>query len=193
MRHLANLLTLSRVFIAIFFYVYVSIIRITSRTDMWVLLLCFVLIEASDLFDGMVARNLTQVTDLGKLLDPLCDVTAHFLCIYALSLVQLAPPIVVAIFVIREVWIQMLRMQMLKKNIVFAAQWSGKIKTWCFGIAILGSLLIVPYGFFSSYTLWLRPVVFGLYYFAALMSVFSGLQYLFVALSHTTKKVEPKE
>ena len=45
-----------------------------STVVLWVL---FVVIELSDVFDGMVARRRQIVSDLGKLLDPFADVVSR--------------------------------------------------------------------------------------------------------------------
>ena len=186
MKHLASYISLSRVFIAIIMYVYITMIH-ASSVGALILLLCFVLVELSDLLDGMVARKLGIVSDLGKLLDPLCDVTAHFLCMYALTQVGLAPRGVVVIFVLREVWMQMFRSILIKRNIVLAARWSGKVKTWCYGIAVGASVLIYPYSVLADYAVELQSVVFCLYYIAAGMSIISALHYVWLFVAHRSK------
>lgn len=186
MKYLASYVSLSRIIVSMVFY---WLIVTISSPSIVILFVCFFLIECSDLCDGMIARSTKTVSNLGKLLDPLCDVTAHFLCIYSLQQVNLAPAIVLVVFVLREFWIQMLRMQLLKYNIVLAAKFAGKIKTWLFGIAILGSLLIYPKSVFYEYALVFRQLVFGVYYVAAVTSIISGLQYVWGAY-HAIKSIQ---
>lgn len=179
MKYMALAISISRVLFAIIFYVLVVTMHIKAVA---LLIICFFIIECSDILDGFVARRTHTVSDLGKLMDPICDVSAHFLCIYAFQQVNLAPSLVVVIFVLREVWVQMLRTQLIKQKIVLAAKSGGKIKTWLFGIAILGSLMIYPGGMLSDYVVSLRSIVFGLYYLAALASIASGVHYIIVSV-----------
>lgn len=180
MKHLVNIVTVSRVFIALLFYVFVVVLQ----SNIFILLItCFILIECSDLFDGMLARKTNNVSDIGKLLDPVCDVSAHFICIFALEKVGFVPSIVLIIFVLREVWMQLLRSLLVRYNVVMAANWAGKVKTWLFGIAIFMAIFSFPDAPFGAYTLALRPVVWALFYIAAASSVLSGMQYVVIGMN----------
>lgn len=180
MKLLVNIVTVSRVFVACVFYVLVVVLHIDT---FFLLISCFVLIESSDLLDGWFARKTKSVSDLGKLLDPVCDVSAHFICIFALEKVGFAPSIVLIIFILREVWVQLLRTVLVKHNVVFAARISGKIKTWVYGIAICLSIFIFPQAPFSAWTFMLMPLVRGLFYVAAAISIFSGIQYAIIGMN----------
>ena len=43
----------------------------------YVMLVLLTISECSDLFDGFIARRRNQVTDLGKVLDPMADSITH--------------------------------------------------------------------------------------------------------------------
>ncbi|ANH78740.1 CDP-diacylglycerol--glycerol-3-phosphate 3-phosphatidyltransferase [Candidatus Chlamydia sanziniae] len=95
----------------------------------YVLLFLLAISELTDAIDGYIARKLSQVTDLGKLLDPMTD------SIYRISLyltftqppVNL-PLILVFIFLARDSVISTLRTVCAFRGCVVAARTSGKIK-----------------------------------------------------------------
>ncbi len=71
---IANYLTFIRIFISpIFLVVYLEhdALGITSFMLPYILLFLLGVSELSDAFDGYVARKYNQVTDLGKILDPM--------------------------------------------------------------------------------------------------------------------------
>ncbi len=102
----------------------------------------FVLASITDFIDGNIARKRNLVTDYGKLMDPLADkllvnttligmLTTHMFLKENQSLIYLEIiAIIMAIIVIaRDIFVDALRMQALKKNAVIAASIWGKAKT----------------------------------------------------------------
>ncbi len=184
LKHIPNILSFSRVLWALVFYALIMNVPLINIAP---LLGLFILIEASDLLDGMVARMFKSTSDVGKLLDPVCDVSAHFICLFALYTLYMVPPLVVVVFIMREVWVTFLRALLLRQNIVLAAGWAGKLKTWVYAIAILMSILLLP----QSRIAHLAPTLSKnliivylpmLYYLGAALSVFSALTYVVTAL-----------
>ncbi len=195
-KQFSNIISLSRVIWAIIFYVLITQV---SFVDERILLLFFALIELSDFLDGMVARLFKITSDVGKLLDPICDITAHFLCLFALYTLYMVPTGVVIIFIIREIWITFLRALLIRKNIIFAARWTGKLKTCVYAIAILLSIVLLPQSFLvnmaphaSKYLLNYLPF---LYYAGATLSILSGFNYAIAAFNviNNNKKQELTE
>ena len=83
---ISNLLTISRiifspVFLIIFFLAdYFQQNILIFLVILWII---FIFIELSDLFDGFIARALSQVSEVGKLMDPFADSFSritYFLC-----------------------------------------------------------------------------------------------------------------
>lgn len=94
----------------------------------------FVLISLTDTLDGYIARKYNMITNFGKFLDPLADkfiVFAGLLAILVeypyLSKIFIWPA---AIVMFRELAVTSMRLIVAKRNIVVAASWLGKIKTW---------------------------------------------------------------
>ena len=67
---ISNLLSISRIILVI---PIVLLLLGKSETDRWWAAGIMVVTVLTDIFDGILARRLNQVTDLGKILDPLSD------------------------------------------------------------------------------------------------------------------------
>ncbi len=83
----------------------------------------------TDFFDGYLARKYNQVTDFGKLVDPLADkifVTAIMLMMVEF---QMMPAWIAVIIISREFLVTGLRMLAIQKSIVISADSWGKAKT----------------------------------------------------------------
>ncbi len=105
-----------------------------------VLLLSF----CTDILDGYIARKFNQITDLGKILDPVADKltqVAVVLCLYFAKVVPLFVPI---FFAAKELIIMIGGALLMKdKSIVVSASWFGKVGTGLFYI-IMMSLIAFP-------------------------------------------------
>ncbi len=113
----------------------------------YVLLGLLVICECSDLFDGMVARRRNEVTDLGKVLDPMADSITHIslFLTFTQGFVNL-PLLVVFVFLYRDIFISTLRTLCAMRGVVLAARFSGKVKAVIqASVAFLIILLMIPY------------------------------------------------
>ena len=92
-------------------------------------LVVYIIACLTDALDGYIARHYDQVTDFGKLVDPLADkvLVMAALCIYVET--GKMPGWALAIVILREFAVSGLRMIALEKGKVIAAARSGKIKT----------------------------------------------------------------
>jgi cardiolipin synthase len=91
-----NVITLVRLGLVPFF-VWAFLIS----SDWWALGLLFV-IGNSDWIDGFVARRFGQVSELGKILDPISDRVAIIAVVLAVSIRGLVPPLLSAVILGRE-------------------------------------------------------------------------------------------
>src|SRR6186997_2630352 len=129
---IANTFTLFRVLISpLFFllYAYPDLIGINPLLMSCVLLALFAIAESTDAFDGYLARKYNQVTDLGKILDPMADSIYRIsvFLTFTLEPVKL-PMILVFVFLYRDSVVSTLRTICALKGFALAARTSGKIK-----------------------------------------------------------------
>lgn len=108
----------------------------------------FALAAVTDFLDGYIARKHNLVTSFGKFLDPIADKvlvsTALIVMLVPPVNVQIAPwysAIFVAVILARELIISGFRLVAATKNLVIAADKSGKIKTFLTDIAIVVMLV----------------------------------------------------
>ncbi|MFW6154916.1 MAG: CDP-alcohol phosphatidyltransferase family protein [Planctomycetota bacterium] len=94
------------------------------------------LIELTDVFDGMVARRMRTVTELGGLVDPLCDSLSRLAVFFAIALagwVWIGVPLVM---VGRDIVVAYVRIVLARTNRRTAARLSGKLKALVQGAAV---------------------------------------------------------
>lgn len=97
----------------------------------------------SDMFDGMIARKFNQVTQLGKMLDPIADkltLIAVVICIYVLYPSVL--PFVIILFA-KEFLMLCGGFVLIKMKIKPpAAKWYGKVATVVFYVSVTAIILL---------------------------------------------------
>lgn len=89
----------------------------------------FIAISCTDWIDGYLARSRNEVTDFGKLLDPLADKILVAAALIALVELRVIPSWPVLIILTREFIVSGIRMIAAAKGYVIAASWYGKAKT----------------------------------------------------------------
>ena len=146
--NLPNTLTLLRICFIPFIMVFVLI---QSENRVWldiVAAVLFLLAALTDLFDGMIARRNSMVTDLGKFLDPIADKLLVSATLVALigsdrfAYIRLLLVICTAIILLREFSITSIRLIAAKHDgTVIAASKLGKLKTVVSVVAIMCVLL----------------------------------------------------
>lgn len=169
--NLANKLTLSRfVFSIIFvvlFYLDGDIYRILA-------LILFVVAAVTDFVDGYVARSFNQITELGKLMDPLADKVLVFSALVLFCERGLVPGWLVILILSRDLMIGIFRAVAAQKGEVIAADKIGKLKT----VVQMVSTVIMLTGYaFLNQTL-LETGLYGLYAALAL-TLISGYNYIY--------------
>ena len=136
---LANILTLSRIALT---PVIALLPFINGYLPKLMAFGVFVIAAVSDIFDGRLARERDEVTDLGKLLDPLADKLLLFACLIPIYWVTRYPmsqyeipwwgnlPLVVALLLVgREIVMTVFRHVAKRRGVVIAADTAGKVKT----------------------------------------------------------------
>ncbi len=181
----ALILTLGRLVICpIFLVVYLFYAKIgISITFMpYVLLGLLLICELSDIFDGFFARRQKQVTELGKILDPMADsiVRVSVFLSFTQGIIKL-PLLLVLVFVVRDSVISTLRTLCALRGIALAARVSGKLKAVLQAVAIFAILLLmIPYTLHYISLDFVRSVSFWIVFVTAVYTVASGIEYLWV-------------
>lgn len=101
----------------------------------------FLAASFTDILDGHLARRRNQVSNLGKLLDPIADKLLVSAALIVLVEKHLAPSWTVVIILSREFIVTGLRSIAATEGIVIAAQKIGKIKMWAQCVAIVALLV----------------------------------------------------
>ena len=99
----------------------------------------------TDMLDGKIARKFNQITELGKIVDPLADYLTQFAVVVCLAVeYKLLIPVIV-LLVIKELSMAVLGVVFLRKGKKLSgAQWYGKVSTVVF-YAVMFVLLAVPH------------------------------------------------
>ncbi len=105
----------------------------------WVI---FLIIEASDLLDGHLARLWHQESELGKVLDPLADTLCRLTYFILLAAAGILPLWMLLIFVYRDFGVAYIRVVVSRGGVMLAARISGKLKAWAYAIAAGGGFMV---------------------------------------------------
>ena len=119
-----------------------------SWSALWAAFVVFAIAAITDRFDGELARSWGQITDFGRIADPIAD-KALTLCGFALLSHQgFLPWWLTILIAVRELGITAMRAFFLRRGVVVSANQAGKQKTFMQMVA-LGTLLI-PWAHFTA-------------------------------------------
>jgi CDP-diacylglycerol---glycerol-3-phosphate 3-phosphatidyltransferase len=142
--NLPNYLTLARILVVPL----IVVVLLTPVADQWFgisgyafAIGLFLAASLTDILDGHLARRRNQVSNLGKLLDPIADKLLVSAALIVLVEKHLAPAWSVVVILGREFIVTGLRSVAAADGIVIQAQTSGKIKMWAQCIAIVALLV----------------------------------------------------
>ncbi len=194
--YIAHYFTFLRILIIPFFpLVYLEYAQLgVSRFWMpYVLLIILVICALSDLVDGFIARKRNEVSDLGKVLDPMADSITNIIIFFTFTQGWVSIPLLlVFVFIYREFIISTLRTICALKGFALAARKSGKIKTILqIGVNFLIVFAMVAFTLDVLSLDSLRRWSFYAVAVAAFYSVFSALDYLYANRSYLKKVFIP--
>ena len=142
--NLATIMTTARVVIApIFAFVFIGGYNTPDINWLYACIALAALIELSDLFDGMIARARKEVTDFGKVFDPIADSVSRQTVFISFMVTGLIPLWMYLIFFYRDAFMQLLRIVCASNGVVLAARMSGKLKAVLQGVATFAVLGII--------------------------------------------------
>ncbi|MEF9934977.1 MAG: CDP-diacylglycerol--glycerol-3-phosphate 3-phosphatidyltransferase [Clostridium sp.] len=105
----------------------------------------FIFAAFTDWLDGYIARSRNQVTKFGKFLDPLADKLMVIAALISLVELNRVDGWIVMVIIARELIITGLRAVAASDGIVIAASKWGKFKTVTQMVAVVASLVNMPY------------------------------------------------
>jgi CDP-diacylglycerol--glycerol-3-phosphate 3-phosphatidyltransferase/cardiolipin synthase len=169
--NVANVLTLLR-------FAFVPLVVVGLLADgggggwRWAAAGVFVIAALTDRFDGYLARRLGQVTDWGKLVDPIADKALVGASLVTLSAVGDLPWWVTVVVLARELGVTALRFAVLR-YVVIPASPGGKLKTVLQTVAI--ALFLLPLSTLPSFV---GVVAWVVLVAAVVLTVVTGVDYL---------------
>lgn len=181
---IANVITFFRLLLSPCFmliYLFHNFLGISSSLLPPVLLIVLSISEFSDVIDGYIARKYNQISDFGKIFDPMTDSVSRITIFLTFTQAPVNLPLpFIFIFLARESIITTLRTICALGGLALAARTSGKLKAIvqviaCIAIVLLmmlesvGSISLAALQFYSF---WITAV-------AAAYTIVSGLDYLY--------------
>ena len=145
----------------------------------------------SDLFDGLIARKFNQVTELGKMLDPVADKLTQATIAVCLAVKHPILIPILLVFVFKELGMLVGGCILLKKKKrPCAAKWYGKVATFSFYISAV--VIVVMEGVFHLYTTTTVVISYVLLGITAVFMIYAMVRYfqIFLQLLHST---DPKD
>ena len=172
--NLPNSLTVLRLAIVpVFAYLLLADAGLGDAARYWATLV-FALAIITDRYDGMIARRTNQVTEFGKLADPIADKALTGTALIGLSILGLLPWWVTVAILVREVGVTLLRFWVIRDGVIASSR-GGKLKTVVQALAI--GLYILPLtGLLATVRWWVMAA-------ALVLTLATGLDYVYRALT----------
>ena len=181
---LPNQLTILRIVLTpIFLYLFISDDLLMKQISLGV----FIIAALSDWYDGWLARKFNYITEWGKFMDPLADKILTSSAFIGFVVVGLLPWWMVAIILIRDFTITILRIYADRKSLVFTTSYYAKWKT-LLQMVFLYYLLIIYVGsvtpelntiFNEEFQALLNPdLLYFIMLLITIITVHSGLFYI---------------
>ncbi len=129
-----NVLTMIRlILIPVFVIVFFNV----DESPKIAALCIFAAASLTDFLDGFLARKLNQITDFGKLFDPLADKVMVLTALICQAISGVFPWVAIAIVLCKELYMVLGGIFMLSKNVVVYSNIAGKAAQVCFIIALI--------------------------------------------------------
>lgn len=165
MMNLANKITIVRI-ILIPVFLYFLLIFTPNDVGRYIATGVFIIASFTDTLDGYIARKRNEITNFGKFMDPLADKLIVTSALISLVEMNKLSTIVVMIIIAREFAITGFRAIAASEGVVIAASKWGKSKTVTQIIAIVATLINMPYS----------EVLIGI---AVVITIISGFDYIY--------------
>ncbi len=141
----ANIITIVRIILIPFFLI---ALFGQSFRSLLAALIIFTAASLSDFFDGFIARRRALHTRFGEFADPLADkllVGSAFVGFLFFPFLRI-PPWLVALILLREIFVTILRTVAIRKGKEMKTEYSGKIKTFFQMVSVFIILIVLVLG-----------------------------------------------
>lgn len=176
-KRIPNFLTLFRLILVP--VMYFSVVKLNQPLGSIVALLVFIIASISDYFDGMYARKYKNITDFGKIMDPIADKLLVIVAIFLLVIKPIAiiPLWILLVIVIREILVTLFRFYYANKGIFIAANIWGKLKTVFQIISIIIAFLVYILSQEFVSILELYDIVNFIFWITVIITILSAITY----------------
>ena len=136
-----NVLTMIRLLLVpVFVVVYFR----TTAEPKYIVLAIFAAASLTDMLDGYLARKLNQITDFGKLFDPLADKLMVLSAMVCQAVTGVFPWAAVIVVACKELFMVLGGLFLLSRDVVVYSNIFGKAAQVCFILSLILSFFHVP-------------------------------------------------
>ncbi|MDA0368048.1 MAG: CDP-diacylglycerol--glycerol-3-phosphate 3-phosphatidyltransferase [Proteobacteria bacterium] len=181
--NLPNLLTLSRIAVI---PLIIAAFYLPVPASSWTAFGLFAYASVTDYFDGMLARRRNQTTDFGRFLDPIADkllVAAVVIMMVAAGTIAGAAVIAAMLILLREILVSGLREFLAGRQIGVPV---SRLAKWKTGVQLVAIALLLLTDALPQ----VGAVGTGLLWIAAVLTVYTGYDYLRGSIAQLTAKPE---
>lgn len=185
-----NLISMVRILLIPVFVVLLLVDGGANGPMRWAAAIIFVLAIATDAIDGHLARSRNLITDLGIFLDPVADKGLTGAAFIGLGILGELPWWVIALVLVREIGITVMRSALLKNRVIPASK-GGKLKTVAQSVAL--SFALLPFASLTTSTaldvlfFWINVVTMTI---AVALTVVTGIDYVIKAVQAKPKPAD---
>ncbi len=194
---IANYITFIRVLISPLFmlvYIYPDFFKVSEAQLPYILLCLLSISELSDALDGYFARRYNQISEFGKIFDPMADSISRISVFLTFTYPPVSLPLpLIFIFMYRDSVTSTLRTVCALRGFALAARPSGKIKAIIQAVASFAVLfLMIPFSMglltqtsLQTYSTWIVLT-------AAIYALLSGVDYIYSIRHDVVNLLQPK-
>jgi len=168
--YIPNIISIIRILLIFPLIYFLSYPSLNSKT---IVITILILMYISDILDGYLARKLNQISETGKIIDPLADKIAIVSAVIVLFLQGKIETWFFIVVVLRDLLILIFGLYLKTKNkVVLMSNYPGKIAVLSIGITIL--LIIIN----DNNSELLKILIGYLYYISVILVIYSLILYL---------------
>lgn len=178
--NLPNKLTISRIILTFAFMFFIFSRGIGAKL---LALIVFIIASWTDYYDGLLARKSGQITNFGKLMDPIADKVLTLAAFLAFVELGLIPAWMVVIIIMRELFITGVRLVAAGRGVVLAAEKGGKHKTISQVVAIFLMLIFLTAKEAASgvwnppLEAWFKRIIFYIMFAVVILTLTSAVSF----------------